>query len=64
MSKQLPEHHQPDKEWAELAASLSVDELIAGNVVTAAQADFACRIVAQQIYILLISNCRPISEKN
>jgi hypothetical protein len=64
MSSQLPAHHRPDEEWAEFAAALAVDELIAGKVITSDQADLAHRIVAQQIHILLISNCRPVSDEN
>jgi hypothetical protein len=59
----LPAHHRRDEQWAELAASLAVDELIAGKVIAVAQADFARRIVSQQIEILLISNCRPVSNE-
>jgi hypothetical protein len=52
-------HHKPDAEWTELAAALSVEELIAGKVIEPNQADFAHRIIAQQLEILLIMNCRP-----
>jgi hypothetical protein len=59
MSQNLPQHHRPDEQWSNLAAELAVDELIAGKLIMQDQADFARRIVAQQIYVLLISNCRP-----
>jgi hypothetical protein len=59
MSQSLPQHHRPDEQWSNLAAELAVDELIAEKLITEDQADFARRIVARQIYVLLISNCRP-----
>jgi hypothetical protein len=63
VSIKLPSHHRPDEQWSELAASLAVDELIAGKLITSDQADFARRIVAQQLHILLISNCRPVNDE-
>jgi hypothetical protein len=63
MNENLSVHNRPDEKWAELAASLAIDELIAGKVIAPHQADFACRIVAQQIHILLISNCRPANAE-
>jgi hypothetical protein len=59
MSQSRPKHHRPDEQWSNLAAELAVDELTAGRLIMEDQADFARRIVAQQIYVLLISNCRP-----
>jgi hypothetical protein len=43
---------------------VAVGELIAGKVTTSGEADLAHRIVAQQIHILLISNCRRVSDEN
>jgi hypothetical protein len=62
MTAHLPAHHRPDEQWSEVTASLAVDELIAGKLITSDQADFARRIVAQQLQILLISNCRPVAN--
>jgi molybdate-binding protein len=56
-----PTYNKPDLEWCDLAADLAADELIAGKVITREQADFVRRIIAQQLHILLISNCRPSS---
>jgi hypothetical protein len=49
-----------DEDWTELAAEYVVEELIAGKVVAPEQAEFAHRIVAQQLFVLLVSNCRPV----
>jgi hypothetical protein len=46
-----------------LAASLAVDELVAGNLITLDRAEFARQIIDQQIQILLISNCRPTGDR-
>lgn len=62
MNSQLPSFGRSDKEWSELSAAMAVDELIAGKLLVPAQADFAHRIIAQQLLILLISNCRPHEE--
>jgi hypothetical protein len=56
----LPHRGMSDEDWTELAAAYAVDELIAGKVIVPAQAEFAHRIVAQQLYVLLVSNCRPV----
>lgn len=58
----LPSHPKPDLDWCALAANLSADELVAGKLITREQADFAQRIIGQQLYILLVSNCRPVDE--
>jgi hypothetical protein len=55
-----PSFPKPDLEWSNLAAGLAADELIAGKLITREQADFAQRIIAQQLHILLVSNCRPV----
>ena len=64
MDHQLPSHDRPDEQWCELAAALAAEELIAGKLITPDQADFAHRIIAQQLFILLVSNCRPNESKN
>jgi hypothetical protein len=56
----LPQRGMPDEDWCELAAANAVDELIAGKVVAPEQSAFAHRIVAQQLFVLLVSNCRPV----
>jgi len=53
-------HPKPDEEWCTLAAELSVEELLAGRVIAPDQRKFAQEIIAQQLYILLASNCRPV----
>jgi hypothetical protein len=57
-----PSFPKPDLEWCNLAADLAADELIAGKLIPREQASFAQRIIAQQLHILLVSNCRPIDE--
>jgi hypothetical protein len=47
--------------WSDKAAALSVDELLVAKLIHADQADFARRIVAQQLHILLISGVLPPS---
>jgi hypothetical protein len=61
---ELPRHDESDEDWSEIAAETAVDELIAGKVVAPEQAAFARRIVAQQLFILLVSNVRPVPSKN
>lgn len=43
----------------EQAAASSIDELLIANLIQADQADFARRIVAQQLHILLVSGAVP-----
>jgi hypothetical protein len=63
VTTRLPPHHKPDGQWCDLAASYAVDELIAGKLIEPDQAEFARRIIAQQLSILLVSNCRPIDDE-
>jgi hypothetical protein len=56
----LLHHGMSDENWSELAAAYAVDELIAGKVVAPEQAEFARQIVAQQLSVMLVSNCRPV----
>jgi hypothetical protein len=58
--RNLPHHSMSDEDWTELAAANAVDELIAGKIVEPEKAEFALRIVAQQLFVLLVSNCRPV----
>jgi hypothetical protein len=60
----LPAHPIPDEEWCEMLASYAIDELIAGKLLSANQADFARRIIQQQAYILLFSNAYPAGDLN
>ncbi len=45
--------------WSEEAAVLSVDELLMGKVIRSDQAEFARKIIAQQLHILLVSGAGP-----
>jgi hypothetical protein len=45
--------------WSERAASASVEELLAGTVIRLDQADFARRIIAQQLHLLLLTGLIP-----
>jgi len=62
VKNQFPAHHKPDREWCDLAADLAADELIAGSVIAPDQFKFAREIIAQQLRILLVSNCRPSED--
>jgi hypothetical protein len=57
-----PLRPKPDLEWSDLVAGFAAEELIAGQLITRQQADFAQRIIAQQIHIFLVSGVRPIDE--
>ena len=48
-----------DLAWSDFAAACSVDELLVAEILSPADADFARRIVAQQLHILLVSGKRP-----
>lgn len=54
--------YYPDEKWSDLAAGQVVDELLVGKVIKSEQVDFARRIVAQQLFILLISGERPQAD--
>ena len=60
----LPAHPKPDEEWCELMASYAAEELVAGKLITKDQFDFARRIIAQQAYVLLVSNAYPAGDLN
>jgi hypothetical protein len=47
--------------WSKQAADLSVDELLKGNVIRPDQVDFASRIFAQQLHLLLVGGSVPPS---
>jgi hypothetical protein len=63
MSK-LPAHPKQDEKWCEIMASLSADELVAGGVIRPDQKDFAMKVIRQQAYVLLVSNCYPAGDLN
>jgi hypothetical protein len=48
-----------DLAWSDFAAALCVDELLVAKLIQPEQADFARRIVAQQLYVMLVSDKRP-----
>jgi hypothetical protein len=52
----------PDEKWSDMIASHSADELVAGKLITPEQWDFARRIIAQQIFVSLVSNCYPAGD--
>jgi hypothetical protein len=45
--------------WSDKAAALCVDELLVAKLIHADEADFARRVVAQQLHILLVSGVLP-----
>ncbi|WP_156927925.1 hypothetical protein [Bradyrhizobium sp. Tv2a-2] len=55
---------KPDLEWSDLVAGHAAEELIAGRLIAPERADFAQRIIAQQIHIFLISGLRPTDENS
>lgn len=59
LRKRITENNEAWIAWSNRAAEACVDELLAGKLFKAAQADFARKIVAQQLHILLISGLLP-----
>jgi hypothetical protein len=45
-----------------VVAQSAAEELVAGRLITTEQAEFAQRIIHQQIEIMLLSDCRPIGD--
>lgn len=62
--RKIPQRPMPDEQWGDMIASLSADELIAGKLMNPEQWDLARRVIAQQIYVSLASNCRPATDLN
>jgi hypothetical protein len=60
----IPKHPIPDERWCDLMASNAVEELVAGKLLDVGQFEFAKRIIAQQAYVLLISNAYPAGDLN
>lgn len=58
MKQSLPAHPKSDREWADMVGSFAADEFLAGKLIVADQWSFARDIVAQQVLIPLLSNCR------
>jgi hypothetical protein len=50
-----------DLRWSDTVAGFAAEELIAGSLITREQADFAQRIIAQQLHVFLVSGYRPES---
>ena len=48
-----------DLKWSNVAADLAVDELRVAKLISADEAEFARRIVSQQLHIMSISGKRP-----
>jgi hypothetical protein len=55
-------HPMPDKEWCEMVASYSSDELLAAGTIAANQWETAQRIITQQALVPLLSDCRPTED--
>ncbi len=62
MAAEISPPRPTDETWSEVAAASAAEELVAGKLIRVDQADFAQRIIAQQLHILLISNYRPASD--
>ena len=54
-----PERTKLDDKWCETVAGSVVDELLVANLIQPQQADWARRIVSQDIFIKLVSGVRP-----
>jgi hypothetical protein len=54
-----PERTKLDDKWCEMVAGSVVDELLVANLISAGQADWARRIVSQDIFVKLVSGVRP-----
>jgi hypothetical protein len=61
LRQRIQTHNDAWLAWSEQAASASVDELLAGKVIRAEQADFAHKIIAQQLHVLLLGGAIPPS---
>jgi hypothetical protein len=59
---ELKKHYLPDLEWCERAGASAVDELLVAKLITSEQADWARKIVSQDLYIQLVSGIRPQDE--
>ncbi|HXY00323.1 MAG TPA: hypothetical protein VEI54_05335 [Candidatus Limnocylindrales bacterium] len=59
LRKRFAEHNEAWLAWSDQAAALSVDELLIAKLIQPDQADFARRIVAQQLHVLLVSGSIP-----
>ena len=57
--KRTEAHNEAWVSWSDRAAALSVDELLTAKLISAEQADFARRIVALQLHVLLVSGFIP-----
>jgi hypothetical protein len=58
-----PERTKMDEKWCDTVARSVVDELLVAKLIASNQADWARRIVSQDIFIQLVSGvraeCRP-----
>ena len=54
-----PDRTKADDRWCNFVAESVVDELLVAKLIPADQADWAQRIVSQDIFIKLISGVRP-----
>jgi hypothetical protein len=59
--KRLEANNDAWLSWSDQAAALCVDELLVAKLIQAGQADWARRIVGQQLHILLVSGVIPPS---
>jgi hypothetical protein len=59
--KRIAAHNDAWLAWSKQAAALSVDELLVAKLIQSDQADFARRIVEQQLHVLLVSGVLPPS---
>jgi hypothetical protein len=54
-----PERTKADDRWCNCIAESIVDELLVAKLIPAEQADWARRIVSQEMFINLVSGVRP-----
>jgi hypothetical protein len=57
--KRIEANNEAYQSWSNRAASVSVDDLVAAKLIQAEQAGLARQIVAQQLYLMLVTGFLP-----
>jgi hypothetical protein len=57
--QQIAKNNEAWLKWCERAAASSVNELLVGKVIRQDQADFAHKIIAQDLHIMLLGGAIP-----
>ncbi len=51
-----------DDEWSQFCGRLAVEELLIAKIIAPETAEWAREIIAQQIFVLLVSDVRPANS--